>query len=184
MKVNKYRDDLIDLDDSEIRDFLAKLKDPSKTRLLKVQLKKSMAPMVKMTTEQFRKKYKSVGRWEAQVTKKGKIKKKIMRVAKAITKLKNGFLFGKVHIMDNYKVKWLEMGTDERQTKGHRNIGYYKLSPTAKRKYILRTGKPGYRGYVKPGNFFRKSKGLTFGKVVDLLRKGIGSVIKEITSKK
>lgn len=72
----------------------------------------------------------------------------------------------KVHIMGDFRLKFFEMGTRKRFTKGHRVTGYYwKRS----RKYKARVGEPGFRGAIGASKFFSNSKQATENQIFSTL---------------
>lgn len=68
------------------------------------------------------------------------IKKKIDRKAESV----------KIHIMGDYRLKWFELGTALRRTKGYRRHGYGRK--------LTRSGKGGNRGRIGSYFSFRKAK--------------------------
>ena len=61
----------------------------------------------------------------------------------------------KVHIMGDFRLKFFELGTKDRRTKGYRVIGKYWKGA---RVYKIRTGKGGFRGRIDASKFFAKGK--------------------------
>ncbi len=89
----------------------------------------------------------------------------------------------KVHIMADFRTKFFEMGTKNRRTKGHRNVGYYRLS-LGGRLYRKRSGKGGDRGRIKPGWHFRKAQQLTERKIFESIDRQLSRRIINISKKK
>lgn len=61
----------------------------------------------------------------------------------------------KVHIMSHFAVKWFELGTRQRTTKGHKIVGYDYKRRTGKSFYRIRKGKGGNRGKMSPLRIFK-----------------------------
>lgn len=65
----------------------------------------------------------------------------------------------KVHIMGDFRLKFFELGTKDRNTKGHRVTGkYWSRGEGRGRIYKVRTGKGGFRGRIEASKFFVKGK--------------------------
>lgn len=168
----------IELDDHEVKDFLEALGEKKTQDMFRVQMKASARILQKKTIQNFMQKYNYQGVWKQEITRKsGKKKTKTRRVAKVTSKNKNGQITVKVHIMEYYKVKWLEMGTKRRTTKGRLNVGYYRDRPDAKRLYFLRVGKPMNRGSITPGKFFAKAISVTENPIKNDFEKRLTTVI-------
>lgn len=184
MKENGIHSDLIDLDDREVRAFLEALYGKEAPRLYQVQLKKSARILQKKTIQNFRKEYNYSGAWKQEIKRRsGKTKTKVRRIARIASKRKDGVVTVKVHIMDDYKVKWLEMGTKLRHTKGRLIVGKYRLRPNAKRTYNLRVGKPADRGQIEPGRFFESAKRTSEEPMKASISKGIKEAISKAYKK-
>ena len=167
----------VEIDDREIRAFLASLTSKQITELYRRGLKKSAFILRKETIQRFSKEYNYKGKWKQKITRKsGKERIKTREVAKVTSKKKGGDIIVKVHIMDDYRVKWLEMGTRNRYTKGRLNVGY---SRSGGRKYILRLGKPQRRGRVSEGRFFRAARLSKHKSLMTSIEKNIGDAIKQ-----
>lgn len=180
MQDNLYRTDLVDLDDHEVREFLEIIGRKDLEKIFRVQIKKSARILQNETISRFMAKYNYKGAWKQEIRRKsGKTKIKTRKVAKVTSKKKGGESLVKVHIMDDYRVKWLEMGTKKRYTKGHLNIGYYRLRRDAKWRYILRAGKPGYRGMITAGSFFQEAQERKESTMIESINKNIGNAIQK-----
>ena len=74
-----------------------------------------------------------------------------------------------IHIKGDFRLKWFELGTAIRRTKGHKKHGIGKE--------VTRTGKGGNRGLIKAYFFFRKAKEAKekeiFSTIDDVLEKHI-----------
>ena len=170
----------IRVDDKDFQEFLRAMGDKGMENLFRAQIKKAARIMQLDTVARFMRKYNYKGAWKQEIRRKsGKTKIKTRQVAKVTSKKKGGESLVKVHIMDDYRVKWLEMGTKKRHTKGHLNMGYYKLRPDAKRKFVLRVGKPGYRGFIKPGYFFKAAQARNERAMIDASKKNINEAIRQ-----
>lgn len=89
----------------------------------------------------------------------------------------------KVHIMADFRTKFFEMGTKNRRTKGHKNVGYYRLS-LGGRLYRKRSGKGGDRGRITAGWHFRKAQQLTERKIFESIDRQLSRRIIRISKKK
>lgn len=90
-----------------------------------------------------------------------------LRKGVGIAVAKTGYS-AKVHLMKNFKLKFFEMGTDDRYQK------------TFKRK---RLKKQRYVGKIKPLWFFKKAKEQTETKVFDSIEQNLINTIKKINEK-
>ena len=131
----------IKIDSSQLQSAMNTLSGKEIRQVYRNSIKKAVRPLAKATEQR----YSVLLSREKLSTVKGR---KSQNIVKLLSRTSNGIIVVKVHIMQDYKAKWFEMGTAKRYTKGHRNVGYYKLRPDVRRKYIRRTGKPGYRGYI------------------------------------
>lgn len=175
------------VDTSELMDFIDNLSIQKTIELYRKGIKKSAQILRNETIRQFSQDFHYKGAWKQEVTRKsGKKKIKTREVAKVTSKTRNGDVTVKVHIMEDYRVKWLEMGTKKRFTKGYRNVGYFKLRNDSNRKYIARTGKPLNRGTIQPGKFFEEARRKKMKEVESSIQDNIENVVKQtlIRSKK
>lgn len=150
-----------DIDDREVQRFLTQLSAGKLKRGLLSAIRKGLGILARKTTENFRANRR--GFTEKRVkrrTRSGKEKERILRVARVSTRNKDDTV--KVHIMDDYRVKWFEMGTRERKTKGRRITG---LARVGKRLHAVRTGKGHSTGRIRPEHFFLKAQRQTEGQV-------------------
>lgn len=153
---NKFRADLVDVDASDVIWMFEQLTGKERDKVFRIQLKKSAVILANETTVLFKKKIRKEDRKVTITRKSGKKVTKWRRIA--TVKLNRKKFEAKVHIMADYKVKWFEMGTKPRRTKGHRNIGFYRVKKDGRRRYALRIGKPADRGQLRPGHFFREAQ--------------------------
>lgn len=103
-------------------------------------------------------------RKETIVTKKGKKKEKIRRIATVNVSRKN--LEALVHILSDYRVKWFEMGaakkgTADRKTKGYRYRNETHKKRKGKRFVYKLDGKGRNTGRIEPKHFFRDAQRAT-----------------------
>lgn len=87
-------------------------------------------------------------------------KKRTFRKGQAVVKVDTRTGIAKIHIMGDYMMKWFELGTKERKTKGRKIIGYYTLRAGG-RKYLLRKGKGRRSGSINPHYYFRSAQNAT-----------------------
>lgn len=137
----------IKIDSHQLQSAMSTLSGKEIRQVYRNSIKKAVRPLAKATEQR----YSVLLSRERLNTGKGK---KSQNIVKLISRTRNGIIVVKVHIMQDYKAKWFEMGTAKRYTKGHRNVGYYKRNPFGKRRYIQRAGKPGYRGYIRSSWIF------------------------------
>ena len=79
----------------------------------------------------------------------------------------------KVHIMGDYMMKWFEMGTKERKTKGWKIIGQYKRRKDGKRRYNWRIGKGRRTGRIKPEHLFDRAQKSTESAIYQSMKEGL-----------
>lgn len=182
IKGNKFRTDLFDVDDSDVIERFEELTGLERKNVFRIALRKSATILVNETTAAFKAKHGYKPRIIEKKNKKGEIKRRRVKLAKiVIGKDKKSC---KVHILDDYKVKWFEMGTKERRTKGHRNVGYYSISAEGNRRYALRTGKPGYRGRIKAEHFFVDAQNRCERRVFDEMDKRVSEGVVKVWEKR
>lgn len=162
----------IKIDSHQLQSAMSTLSGKEIRQVYRNSIKKAVRPLAKATEQR----YSVLLSREKLSTVKGR---KSQNIVKLLSRTRNGVIMVKVHIMQDYKAKWFEMGTTKRYTKGHRNVGYYKLRPDARRKYIRRTGKPGYRGYIHPSWIFTTEQ----QKQQNAIMKGIDKYINEGVTK-
>lgn len=143
-------------------------------------LRKGANILAKKTTSNFRSKIK-INAKRTEIIKRGNGKniKKIRRIA--TVKVDKKKLAAKVHIMSDFRLKFFEMGTKERRTKGYRITGaYYK----GRRKYLRRKGKGRRTGRIKPGWYFRSAMNETEHAVFASIESNLSKAILRIANKK
>lgn len=86
----------------------------------------------------------------------------------------------KVHIMGDFRLRFFELGTKDRRTKGHRVTGKYWKGA---RVYKIRAGKGGFRGRIEASKFFAKGKELTEKKVFSTVDQIFSKHVEKINAK-
>lgn len=168
----------IEFDSEEVKLMFARLTQKGRNRTFTTALRKAGQILQKETE----KKYKAetgLGNIKVKVTKKGKERTKTKRIATVVV---SKDLEAKVHIMANYKTKWLEMGTKPRMTKGHKHIGYYTVRDGG-RKFKARSGKSAYRGRIGPKLLFRDAKIATEKRVFQSISDQVNAEIVRMAKK-
>lgn len=151
----------IQADDREVRSLLGRLQEAGLNRKALAAIRRGLNILARKTTEKFRQNRRGFA--ERRVKRKGrggKEREKILRVARVSTNRKAQTV--KVHIMDDYRVKWFEMGTRRRKTKGRRIVG---SAYVGKRKLLVRSGKGHDTGSIRAEWFFRKAQRQTLPQV-------------------
>ncbi len=173
---------MMSVDDSELQRLLLAMSGNDILKLYRRNIKKAARVLQDETIRIFKSKYNYKGAWRHKVRKKSGERMKTRRIARVTSKIKSGNVIVKVHIMDDYRAKWLEMGTRNRYTKGRR-AGYYKLRADAKRRYALHVGKPARRGRINEGRFFRLAQTRKSKVLMESIRNGISDAIMEEAKK-
>lgn len=168
------------VDTSELMDFIDNLSIQKTIELYRKGIKKSAQILRNETIRQFSEDFHYKGAWKQEVTRKsGKKKIKTREVAKVTSKTRNGDVTVKVHIMEDYRVKWLEMGTDRRFTKGRVLSSVSIRNKGITRKYIARAGKRLNRGIIQPGKFFEEARRKKMKEVESSIQDNIENVVKQ-----
>ncbi len=89
----------------------------------------------------------------------------------------------KVHILQDYMMKWFEMGTKERRTKGRKVIGEYRKREGG-RWYRWRMGKGHRTGRINAGRYFERAQKNTERRVFDSIDSNLSQAIIRIWNKK
>ncbi len=134
----------IQTDSRQLTNALSALSGKDISRVVRNSLKKAVRPLAKSTERRYDALFDRSG--ESSPRKRGGSQ----GIVRLVSRTQNGLIVVKVHIMRDYKAKWFELGTDKRYTKGHRNVGRYRLRQDSNRRYTLRAGRPGYRGRIRP----------------------------------
>lgn len=169
----------ITIDDSELKSFVNSLSVKKTKELYRKAIKKAAFILRDETVRRFSRKYKYKGVWKQAITRKsGKQAVKTREAAKVTSKIKGGEVNVKVHIMEDYRVKWLEKGTKNRYTKGHRTIGRIRVRSNYGRSYVISSGKPERRGRTDAGWFFKEARQQKKKAVQYAIQKNIEDVVK------
>lgn len=147
-------------DDSEIVIFLEKLQGKKFNNACLSGMREGMKILAKKTTANFKSKRR--GFRQRKVWNPRKRKMKILKVATIVTNRKENTV--KVHIMADYRVKWLETGTNERTVK-HWFGGWKRHSA----------------GSVKPEYFFKRAQEETESQVEEKATAEITRRINKLT---
>lgn len=152
------------INDRDVQAFLSGLRSKEAAKLFLSAVRKGMNILARQTTANFkanrRKGWKQ--RRVKRITKSGKEKGKILHVAKTVTNKKEDTV--KVHIMEDFRVKWLEMGTKERWTHTHSSTVIDGRGNKQKKEY--KTINSRYVGKILPEWFFKKAHQQTKDQVV------------------
>lgn len=142
-----------DVDDLDLRKVLDRLGEQKTSRMILSSMRKGLNIIAKETTLRFKTNRRGfAGKKVVKRSRGGKEKEVQLKVAKVV--ISNKEQTAKVHIMEDYRVKWFESGTKERKTKGRKIYrGYWK----GKKKLLQRLGKGHRTGRIKPEWFFKKS---------------------------
>ena len=90
----------------------------------------------------------------------------------------------KIHLLGDFRLKFFEMGTKDRYTKGHKITGsYWSRGAGRGRKYLVRVGKGGYRGAIDSSRFFAKSKSETESLIFDQMDSRISRNVIKVNEK-
>lgn len=182
IKQCQWRNDLVSVDSTDVVEMFERLTGKERKNVYCLELKKAAIILVNETTARFKSKVRKNKNKEYVLRRKsGRVVLKNRRIA--AVKINRKKYEAKVHIMEDYKTKWFEMGTRSRRTKGHRNVGYYRLKPGG-RKYALRIGKPGNRGQIQPGYFFRDAQRAKEREIFDSIETNLSKAILKMANKK
>lgn len=174
----------ITVDDSELKSFVDSLSIRKTKELYRKAIKKAAFIVKDETVRLFSRRYKYKGAWKQAITRKsGKKAIKTREAAKVTSKVNGGDVTVKVHIMEDYRVKWLEKGTKSRYTKGHRTLGRIRVGSTYGRSYVISSGKPERRGRTDAGWFFKEAKQRKKKAVQYAIQKNIDDVVKKLYTK-
>ena len=77
--------------------------------------------------------------------------------------------YAKVDIMGDYMMKWFELGTKERKTKGWKILGQYKRRDDGKRWYNWRMGRGRRTGRIKPLYLFLRAQNMTEAEIFNAM---------------
>lgn len=140
------------VDDKKVLAMFAEMDKKNRNRVFRTALRQSAAILVRQTKKNFRSIVTSNGRlrmntpnkWNGKKMEQG-IKTSMARDARSV----------KVHLLGDFRLKFFEMGTKDRYTKGHKITGRMQVG----RKWrLIRSGRGGYRGRIEAGTPFRSAK--------------------------
>lgn len=166
------------VEDSGVRSLFVQLSDKKTSRKLLGSFRRGLQLIAKETTDSFKRLRGGFTERRVSVRKRGGgTREKIRRVARVVVRPKE--FLAKVHIMDDYRVKWFEMGTRDRFTKGRKVTGTYRLKGGGRR-YLKRAGKGRRVGKIRPEWFFKKSIRRTQSSVSRKIDSGVTEVLKSL----
>ena len=154
------------VDDSQFMQLARSLTGPQIKRAYRRQLKKSAEMLKKETDRLFAENTHLSKRHIEVVNRKGKVIKGV-EAGKATVRIyvgKKDMPHAKVHIMGDYMMKWFEMGTKERKTKGWKIIGQYKRR---------KDGKSRRTGRIKPEHLFDRAQKSTESAIYQSMKEGL-----------
>lgn len=163
------------VDDSQFMQLARSLTGPQIKRAYRRQLKKS-AEMLKKETDRLFAENTHLSYRKIDITdRKGRILKKASagRATVRIYVGKKDMPHAKVHIMGDYMMKWFEMGTKERKTKGWKIIGQYKKNDNGAKWYNWRIGKGRRTGRIKPEHLFDRAQKATESAIFQSMKEGV-----------
>lgn len=140
------------VDDRKVLAMFAEMDKKNRNRVFRTALRQSAGILVRQTKKNFRSIETSAGKlrmttpnsWDGKKMEQG-IKTSMARDARSV----------KVHLLGDFRLKFFELGTKDRYTKGHKVTGKRWVGA---RIYKSRTGKGGYRGKIKASTPFRSAK--------------------------
>lgn len=142
-------------------------------------LRKSANILARETTKRFKENINIDNRRVSTINKKGKTVTKIRRIA--TVKVHRREMAAKVNILSDFRLKFFEMGTKERHTKGRKIVGEHIKKG---RKYLLRKGKGRRTGRIKAGWYFRSAQQDTERQIFDNMDNLLSKEIVRIANKK
>ena len=166
------------VDDRQFQEMVKSLTGTQIKRAYRRAIKKSADILKRETDRQFAERTHLNTRKPQTISKNKKaVKKTNFGTATVRIYMKgNQIPSAKVHIMSDYMMKWFELGTKERKTKGRKVIGIFQFR-TGGRRYKLRIGKGRRTGKIEPMYLFRKAQNATeseiFKNMRDLTKKEI-----------
>lgn len=144
------------VDDKKVLAMFGEFNETNRKRVFRSTLQQSASILVRQTKKNLRTietnggrlRVNTPNRWDGKKMEQG-IKSVMARDVRSV----------KVHLLGDFRLKFFEMGTKDRYTKGHRITGsYWSRGAGRGRKYLVRVGKGGYRGAIESSRFFAKSK--------------------------
>ena len=169
------------VDDKKVLAMFGEFNETNRKRVFRSALRQSAGILVRQTKMNLRSIETSGGRlrtntpnkWNGKKMEQG-IKYKVARDVRSV----------KIHLLGDFRLKFFEMGTKDRYTKGHKITGSYWSRGTGRgRKYLIRTGKGGYRGAIDSNRFFAKSKSETESLIFDQMDSRISRNVIKVNEK-
>ncbi len=151
------------VNDTQVIQMFSEMDRKNRNRVFRSALRQSAGILVRQTKKNLRTIETSGGRlrtntpnrWNGKKMEQG-IKTSMARDVRSV----------KVHLLGDFRLKFFEMGTKDRYTRGHRITGsYWSRGEGRGRKYMTRTGKGGYRGRIESSKFFAQSKNETESRI-------------------
>lgn len=171
----------ITVDDRKVLAMFGEFNAKNRKRVLRGALSQSAGILVRQTKKNLRSIETSSGRlrtntsnrWNGKTMERG-IKASVDREVR----------YAKVHLLGDFRLKFFEMGTKSRYTKGHKITGSYWSGGYGRgRKYLTRTGKGGYRGRIDANRFFAQSKRETESRIFNEMDERITRQIIRVNEK-
>lgn len=156
------------------------------SNLTGAEIKKAKLRTVRYSANILKKETDSKYRFLKKRKEKDKLRGGKIRKGQAVVKVDTHTGIAKIHIMGDYMMKWFELGTKPRRTRGRKIIGYYSLRAGG-RKYLLRKGKGRDTGQIEPKYYFRSAQNTTerqiFSEMKARMEAEIRRIAKEIEQK-
>lgn len=147
----------IQVDDRKVLAMFSEMDARNRKRVFRTALRQSAGILVRQTKKNLRSIETSGGRMVRTGTPNRWNGKKMEQGIKS--KMEKGDKSIKVHLLGDFRLKFFEMGTKDRYTRGHKITGsYWSRGAGRGRKYLVRVGKGGYRGHIESSKFFARSK--------------------------
>lgn len=146
----------IQVDNRKVLAMFSEMDAKNRKRVFRTALRQSAGILVRQTKKNLRSIETSGGRLRTNTPNRWNGKKMEQGIR---SKMEKGDKSMKVHLLGDFRLKFFEMGTKDRYTKGHKITGsYWSRGAGRGRKYLVRVGKGGYRGRIESSRFFARSK--------------------------
>ena len=160
----------VKIDSAEVDQLLNSLSDTDLLNKILFDAVKAGARVLRESTKQsFRSEMGSVAEHVSRWTNKPFSDGVIMSTDKAYNE-------AKVSIMGDHRMKWFEMGTQDRYTKGRKIVGY----SGTKRNKLQRVGKGHWTGRIEGRNFFRKARSSSETAIDDAIIQSINNALEKL----
>lgn len=177
----------LQVDGKQVFDMLDSLSGPDLKKAQLMALRNSANILRRQTDQNFKKTGIGMDLRRKQTIKRkdGKEVTKIRRIA--TVKVVRKDMIAKVHILSDYRVKWFEMGTKVRHTKGYKyrtdeNKRYKKVGRWG---FVFeRTGKGRRTGHINSYGFFKQAQEQTERKIFENIKRETTKAIQKIANKK